>query len=97
MLGYVEDGPNLVLMAMNGWGAAEPAWWLNLQDHPEAVIDTPGGSRRVRARAARPEEHDRLWAQMRSVSVDLDRYAAMRPRASTLVVLEPVPSVESRR
>src|SRR5512142_3176889 len=27
ILGYYEDGPNLVSMAMNGWGAAEPAWW----------------------------------------------------------------------
>ena len=26
VLGYVEDGDNLVTMAMNGWGAAEPAW-----------------------------------------------------------------------
>jgi F420H(2)-dependent quinone reductase len=25
MLGYYEDGRNLVSMAMNGWGAAEPA------------------------------------------------------------------------
>ena len=31
ILGYYEDGPDLVSMAMNGWGAAEPAWWLNLQ------------------------------------------------------------------
>jgi hypothetical protein len=26
ILGYYEDGPNLVSMAMNGWGAPEPAW-----------------------------------------------------------------------
>src|SRR4029453_15422820 len=25
IIGYYEDGPNLVSMAMNGWGAAEPA------------------------------------------------------------------------
>src|SRR5688572_26071568 len=31
ILGYYVDGPNLVTMAMNGWGDAEPAWWLNLQ------------------------------------------------------------------
>jgi hypothetical protein len=30
MVGYCEDGPNLVTMAMNGWGEGEPAWWLNL-------------------------------------------------------------------
>ncbi len=25
IIGYLHDGPNLVAMAMNGWGAAEPA------------------------------------------------------------------------
>lgn len=27
VVGYFEDGRNLVTMAMNGWGAAEPAGW----------------------------------------------------------------------
>jgi hypothetical protein len=31
IIGYYEEGPNLVAIAMNGWGANEPAWWLNLQ------------------------------------------------------------------
>lgn len=26
IVGYDEDGPNLVTLAMNGWGASEPAW-----------------------------------------------------------------------
>ena len=26
MVGYFEDGPNLVTLAMNGWGEADPAW-----------------------------------------------------------------------
>ena len=30
LLGYFEDGPNLVTLAMNGWADGEPAWWLNL-------------------------------------------------------------------
>ena len=31
VVGYFEDGRNFVTMAMNGWGEAEPAWWLNLR------------------------------------------------------------------
>ena len=26
IVGYVEDGENLVTVAMNGWGRTEPAW-----------------------------------------------------------------------
>ena len=46
IVGYYEDEPNLVSMAMNGWGAAEPAWWLNLQADPQAVVELAGGIRR---------------------------------------------------
>jgi deazaflavin-dependent oxidoreductase (nitroreductase family) len=45
MVGYFEDGPNLVTMAMNGWGEGEPAWWLNLQSHPDARVDLADGPR----------------------------------------------------
>jgi deazaflavin-dependent oxidoreductase (nitroreductase family) len=67
IVGYYEDGPNLVSMAMNGWGAAEPAWWLNLQATPEAVVDLAGGIRReVLGRAAVGEERERLWRHWRA-------------------------------
>ncbi len=49
ILGYFEDGPNLVTMAMNGWGDPEPAWWLNLQARPDAVVELVDGQRTVRS------------------------------------------------
>jgi F420H(2)-dependent quinone reductase len=90
IVGYYEDGPNLVLMAMNGWGAAEPAWWLNLQAHPEAVVELAGGIRReVLGRAAVGEDRERLWQRWRELDQNLDDYAARRPRETAVVVLEP--------
>ena len=90
ILGYYEDGPNLVSMAMNGWGAPEPAWWLNLQANPEALVELAGGIRReVRGRAAAGEERDRLWQRWRELDKDLDDYAARRPQETAVVVLEP--------
>jgi F420H(2)-dependent quinone reductase len=38
IIGYVEDGPNLVALAMNGWDEGHPLWWLNLEAHPDAVV-----------------------------------------------------------
>ena len=38
IIGYVEDGPNLDAIAMNGWDEGHPSWWLNLQAHPDAVV-----------------------------------------------------------
>jgi F420H(2)-dependent quinone reductase len=91
ILGYYEDGPNLISMAMNGWGAGEPAWWLNLQAHPEAVVGLAGGTRMdVRARAAVGDERERLWQRWRELDKNLDGYAARRPRETAVVVLEPL-------
>ena len=90
IIGYYEDGANLVSMAMNGWGAAEPAWWLNLQADPRATVDLAGGIRRdVVGRAAVSAERDRLWQRWRELDRDLDRYAARRPHETAVVVLEP--------
>jgi F420H(2)-dependent quinone reductase len=90
ILGYYEDGPNLVSMAMNGWGAAEPAWWLNLQADPQAVVELAGGMRReVLGRPAIGGERERLWRRWRELDNNLDSYAARRPRETAVVVLEP--------
>ena len=90
MVGYYEDGPNLVTMAMNGWGEGEPAWWLNLQANPEATVDLKDGPRKVRGRAAEGEERSRLWDRWREIDKNLDAYAARRPGETAVVILEPL-------
>jgi F420H(2)-dependent quinone reductase len=88
IVGYFEDGPNLVTLAMNGWADGEPAWWLNLKAHPDATVDLVNGSRRVRARAAEGEERSRLWARWRDIDRNLDGYAALRSSETAVVILE---------
>lgn len=90
IIGYFEDGPNLVSMAMNGWGAPEPAWWLNLQANPQAVVEVKGRvPRAVVARAAAGDERERLWQRWRELDKKLDSYASRRPHETAVVVLEP--------
>lgn len=93
MLGYFDDGPNLVTLAMNGWADPEPAWWLNLQARPEATVDLRGGTRVVRARAATAEERERLWAKVGDHpgwGDDIDALAARRSTDTAVVVFEPL-------
>ena len=92
IIGYLEDGPNLVALAMNGWDEGHPAWWLNLEAHPDAVVQLARQqSRRMRARAAGGEERARLWRRWAAVDADLDAYAGRRSTETPVVVLEPVP------
>jgi F420H(2)-dependent quinone reductase len=91
IVGYIEDGPNLVTPAMNGWADPEPAWWLNLQANPEATVELSSGRRPVTARAATPDERTRLWARYLDLgsSAFTDASAALRSRETALVILEP--------
>lgn len=92
IVGYYEDGPNVVTLAMNGWAAAEPAWWMNLQAQPDATVDLADGPRAVRARLATGAERERLWATFADYpgwGKDLDALAARRSTERAVVVLEP--------
>jgi deazaflavin-dependent oxidoreductase (nitroreductase family) len=90
--GFIEDGQNIVVPAMNGWMDPQPAWWLNLQADPEASITLPGGeTREVVARAAEPGERERLWRALVDLgtSAYTDANAATRSRETAIVIFEP--------
>jgi F420H(2)-dependent quinone reductase len=89
-VGYLEDGPNLVLLAMNGWDEGHPAWWLNLKALPDAVVRLSGENpRTVRAFEVAGEERDRLWKRWGAVNPDLDGFARTRSTRTPVIVLEP--------
>ena len=91
IIGYYEDGPNLVTLAMNGWGRSEPAWWLNLQAQSDTTVGLADGPRAVRARAAPGAERDRLWARFADFpgwGADIDALATRRPAETAVVVFE---------
>ena len=90
IVGYLEDGPNLVLVAMNGWDEGHPAWWLNLEAYPDAVVRLPNEDPLpVRARQVDGEERERLWRRWTAVQKDYDGFAGQRSTETPVIVLEP--------
>ena len=90
IVGYVEDGPDLITLAMNGWDEGHPSWWLNLEEDPDAVVRLAGQEPRpVRARRARGAEHDRLWQRWVAIDPQLAAFAARRSTETPVVVIEP--------
>ncbi len=90
IIGYVEDGPNLVALAMNGWDEGHPSWWLNLEAHPDCMVRLAGRRPRpARAHAATGDERDRLWQRWVAVDPRIDAYAGLRSVQTPVVVLEP--------
>lgn len=90
IVGYIEDGSTPVVLAMNGWDEGQPAWWRNLEAHPDAVIHLKGEPERpVRGRRVAGDERDRLWRRWGEVDEGLDAYARSRSTDTPVVVFEP--------
>jgi F420H(2)-dependent quinone reductase len=82
------DGDALVVVASNG-GGRTPFWFLNLEDNPRATIQLGRERRAVTARAASPEERERLWAAITAVAPGYLRYQQRAHRTIPLGILDP--------
>ena len=86
---YLEEGGNLVVVASNAGADSDPAWWLNLRDHPDAEVEMAGRRRPVRARPATTEEAARLIPRLDRANADFVAYRAKVTRPIPVVILEP--------
>jgi len=86
---YYRDGENYVLVASN-WGKANnPAWFFNLMNRPETIIEVKGQRLPVRARQANPDEYERLWKMVIQQNAYYVRYQSQIKRKIPLVILVP--------
>lgn len=88
-LTYLRYGEAVVLVASYGGRPYDPAWFLNLQAHPEVEVRLGGARRALHARPATPEERARLWPQVVATYSGYDAYQRRTTRQIPLVVLEP--------
>ena len=85
---YIEDGERLLLVASNAGDDRHPAWWLNLRERPEAVVQLGGSRVPVRARSAEGPERERLWPMLEACYPPYAEYRARTRREIPVVILE---------
>jgi F420H(2)-dependent quinone reductase len=90
---YLEDGPNLVVVASRGGSDARPAWWLNLKANPETSVQIGAQRRTVVARQTTAEEKAVLWPRLVEMYGDYAIYQRRTDRDIPVIVLGPAPPV----
>jgi deazaflavin-dependent oxidoreductase (nitroreductase family) len=88
-LSYLNDGPNVVIVASKGGHPKHPAWFHNLRAHPDTTVQIGRESRAVHARVADPAERARLWPEVVEMYRGYEGYQARTAREIPLVILEP--------
>src|SRR4051812_12711741 len=83
---YGKRGDDPMVIASKGGTPEHPAWYLNLQEDPEAEFQILGDRFKVRARDATPEEKPELWKQMTEQWPDYDEYQQKTDREIPVVI-----------
>jgi F420H(2)-dependent quinone reductase len=92
---YVEDDPNVVIVASKGGHPRNPAWYHNLRANPDTTVQLGAERRGVHARLASPEERERLWPKAVATYGGYGNYQRRTDRQIPLVILEPRGSATS--
>lgn len=86
---YIDDAPNVVIVASKGGYPRHPAWYHNLRANPDTIVQIGSERRGVRARVAEPDERRRLWPMAVQTYSGYRDYQQRTQRQIPLVILEP--------
>jgi F420H(2)-dependent quinone reductase len=86
---YLEDGPDLVVVASQGGLPKHPQWFHNLEANPDAQVQVGAELRLVRAHVADADERAALWPRLLELYADFATYQTWTDREIPVVVLAP--------
>ncbi len=85
---YLEEGNGWVVVASNAGDDRNPAWWLNLQAHPDGAVQIGPEHHAVRARRATPDEEEQIWPRLDASYRYYPDYRERTRREIPIVILE---------
>jgi len=87
---YVTDGECFIIAAAYSGSDQHPAWWLNLQHNPDAVVEVRRKQVKVRAEVADASQRDLLWKRLVAMYPPFAEYQTRTERQIPIIVLRPV-------
>jgi F420H(2)-dependent quinone reductase len=86
---YMNDGPDVIVVASQGGRSDNPQWYRNLVASPDTVIQIGADRREVHAVTADPEQRSRLWPRLLEVYADFGTYQSWTEREIPVLILQP--------
>ncbi len=83
------DGERLLIVASNNGEDRHPAWWHNLNAHPDVPVQFRKEIRTMHARTLPPEERAAIWPEMTQYNRMWGKYEQKTSRPIPVVELVP--------
>ena len=87
---YGRHGDDYLVVASKGGAPEHPAWYLNLEAHPEVEVQVGPDRFKANARTATAEERPEMWRTMTAEWPAYDEYQTKTDREIPIVVLSRV-------
>ena len=87
---HLPHGENKLLVASQGGMDKMPAWYYNINAHPEIQVMVDGAEKTYLARRVSDEEKAELWPHLCSLYPDFDEYQARTDRNIPVFSCSPV-------
>ena len=85
----IHDDDRVILVASKGGAPRDPAWYLNLRDHPQVTITMAGTTRPMTAHTATTAEKAELWPAIVQAYQGYAGYQQKTDRDIPVVILQP--------
>lgn len=86
---YLEDGPNVVVVASKGGMSHHPQWYLNMEANPDVEVEIGTTVTPMKARRASDEEKAAYWPRLLEIYPDYEEYQARTPRNIPVMIVSP--------
>jgi deazaflavin-dependent oxidoreductase (nitroreductase family) len=86
---YMNDGPNVIIVASAGGRDEHPQWYRNLLANPNTHVTIGAERRAVTAHQSDSDQRTRLWPLLVDTYADFDSYQTWTHREIPVIVLKP--------
>jgi deazaflavin-dependent oxidoreductase (nitroreductase family) len=87
---FLPVGDDFAVFGSKAGADTNPAWYHNLQAHPDTTIEVGSETIPVRARVAESDERTRIWEEQKRENSNFAEYEKLTTRPIPVVILERV-------
>ncbi len=89
---FLPVGDDFAIFGSKAGADTNPAWFHNLQAHPDTTIEVGTETIPVHARVAEGDERTRIWEEQKCENSNFAEYEKLTTRSIPVVILERVAS-----